>query len=123
MHSPTEKNMNQADIHYWLHESPDAKVEAAIDAAEQRDDLIAQKRDELIEQRIEAMSDDDIICALQSNYAQDFLPGIRSAIKEVDRAKAYGVLAALVELWIRVDSKEQAVKWMERMESESHPCH
>jgi hypothetical protein len=115
--------MNQADIHYWLHEAPDAKIESAIDAAEQRDNLIAQKRDELAEQRIEAMSDDDIICALQSAYAKDFLPQIRSAIKEVSRAQAYGVLAALVELWIRHDSQEEAVKWMERLESPNHPCH
>jgi hypothetical protein len=115
--------MNQADIQYRLHEAPDAKIEAAIDAAEQRINLIAQKRDELASQRIEAMSDDDIICALQSAYAEGFLPGIRSAIKEVDRAKAYGILAALVEMWIRVDSREQAVKWMERLESPNHPCH
>lgn len=114
--------MKREDINYWLHESPDAKSEAAIDAAARREELIDEKREEMIEQRIEAMSDDDIICALQSDYAKDFLPQIRSAIKEVNRAQAYGVLAALVDLWIRHDSRDEAVKWMELLESVNHPC-
>jgi hypothetical protein len=115
--------MNQADIQYWLHEAPDAKIEAAIDAAEQRDDLIAQKRDELIEQRIAAMSDDDIICALQSSIAKDFLTQIREALKERNTMRSYAILSNLVEIWIRSDSQEEAVKWMERLESPNHPCH
>jgi hypothetical protein len=118
-----DTTMNQADIHYWLHEAPDAKIEAAIDAAEQRDDLIAQKRDELIEQRIEAMSDDDIICALQSNIAKYFLTQIREALKERNTMRSYAILSNLVEIWIRSDSQEEAVKWMERLESPNHPCH
>jgi hypothetical protein len=115
--------MNQADIHYWLHEAPDAKIEAAIDAVEQRDELIAQKRDELIEQRIEAMSDDDIICALQSSIAKYFLTQIREALKERNTMRSYAILSNLVEIWIRSDSQEEAVKWMERLESPNHPCH
>jgi hypothetical protein len=115
--------MNQADIHYWLHESPDAKVEAAIDAAEQRDDLIATKKDELIEQRNDALSDDDIICAFQSKLVPHYLPQIRAAIKGKDLMRSYAILATLVEVWIQMDSEEEATKWMERIESENHPCH
>jgi hypothetical protein len=115
--------MNQADIHYWLHESPDAKSEAAIDAAEERDELIATKKDELIEQRVAALSDDDIICALQSGIAQLYLPQIRSALKEKNTMRSYAILSTLVEVWIQSDSEIEAIKWMERMESENHPCH
>jgi hypothetical protein len=122
MHSTTEKTMNQSDIHYWLHEAPDAKIEAAIDAAEQRDDLIATKKDELIEQRVAALSDDDIICALQSGFAQLYLPQIRSALKEKNTMHSYAILSTLVEVWIQSDSEIEAIKWMERMESDDHPA-
>jgi hypothetical protein len=114
--------MNAIDIHYWLHESPDAKREAAIDADEHRDELIAEKKEELIAERTAALSDDDIICALQSGEAKYHLPQIRSALKEMNTVRAYAVLSSLVEHWIRSDSEIEAIKWMERMESDDHPA-
>jgi hypothetical protein len=115
--------MNQADIHHWLHEAPDAKIDAAIDADEHRDELIAEKKAELIEQRTEAMSNDDIICALQSGYVQDIAPQIREAIKEKNTMRSCALLTVLVELWIQSDSEIEAIRWMERLESPNHPCH
>jgi hypothetical protein len=114
--------MNAIDIHYWLHESPDAKREAAIDADEHRDELIAEKKEELIEERLAAMSNDDIICALQSGFAQIYLPQIRSALKENNTLRSHAILANLVDDWIRSDSEIEAIKWMERMESDDHPA-
>lgn len=114
--------MNAIDIHYWLHESPDAKREAAIDADEHRDELIAEKKEELIEERMAALSNDDIICALQSGFAHEYLPQIRSALKAKNTLRSHAILSSLVEKWIRSDSEIEAIKWMERMESDDHPA-
>jgi hypothetical protein len=122
MHSTTEKTMNAIDIHYWLHESPDAKREAAIDADEHRDELIAEKKEELIEQRLADLSNDDIICALQSGFAEVYLPQIRAALKEDSTLRSHAILLNLVDHWIRSDSEIEAIKWMERMESDDHPA-
>lgn len=121
--------MKRDDINYWLNRSPEAhfdrllsKREALIDADEHRDELIAEKKAELTEQRVEAMSNDDIICALQSGYAEHFVPQIRSALKEKNTVRAYATLSALVEIWIGIDSEIEAIKWMERLESDDHPA-
>jgi hypothetical protein len=99
-----------------------SKREALIDADEHRDELIAEKKEELIAARNEALSDDDIICALQSGEAKYHLPQIRLALKEKDTARSYASLRNLVEHWIRSDSEIEAIKWMERLESDDHPA-
>jgi hypothetical protein len=114
--------MNAIDIHYWLHESPDAKREAAIDADEHRDELIAEKASEMFEERMAALSNDDIICALQSGFAQEYLPQIRAALRDKNTVRSHAILSNLVEKWIRSDSEIEAIKWMERMESDDHPA-
>jgi hypothetical protein len=121
--------MKRDDINYWLNQSPEAhfdrllsKREALIDADEHRDELIAEKKEELIAARNEALSDDDIICALQSGEAKYHLPQIRLALKEKDTARSYAILRNLVEHWIRSDSEIEAIKWMERLESDDHPA-
>lgn len=113
--------MNQADIQYWLHESPDAKLEAAIDAAEHRDELIAEKRDELIEQRLAALSDDDIRCGMEHVDA-NMAANIRQAIKEERPVLALALLKIMVRSWINVDSEVEAIKYIERLESADHPA-
>lgn len=114
--------MKREDINYWLHESPDAKSEAAIDAASRREELIDEKREEMIDKRMAALSDEDIVCALQSAWVPVMCKQIRAALQQKDVRQSYGSLSCLVSLWIREDSEAEAIKWMERMESPGHPC-
>jgi predicted ATP-binding protein involved in virulence len=128
MHSTTENTMstitpiNVTLAGEYAFDRGLSEREAAIDADEHRDELIAEKKAELVAQRVDAMSNDDIICALQSGYAEHFVPQIRSALKEKNTVRAYAVLSSLVEIWIGIDSEIEAIKWMERMESDDHPA-
>jgi hypothetical protein len=115
--------MNRDSVNYWLHKSPEAhfdrelsRREAAVDADEHRDEVIAESADELYTRRMSELSDDDIICALQSANGKLLCQRVRDAIQKIDGPEAFGVLKSVVSCWIREDSETEAIKSMERTE-------
>ncbi|MFM0263291.1 hypothetical protein [Paraburkholderia sediminicola] len=95
-----------------------SKMDAAIDAEETRDELIAARAQELIVKRTAEMAQIDVVCGMQSVLEG----GAARLIAErllVDDLRTVGLyVRALVHEYIKTDSEVMAHEWMERMDKE-----
>lgn len=90
---------------------------AALDAQDERDELIAKIKDEMVARREAAMSDDDIQAALEgcSKYMAAL---IRDALKRKDGYLALATLKNMIGGWLEHDCEIEAIKSVERTENE-----
>jgi hypothetical protein len=96
-----------------------SRRDEAVYQDELRDEMIADKQAALIASRMSALSDDDLVCALQSASGATLCKNVRDAIQKRDPYAAFGVLSALVSCWITEDSETEAIKYIERLERDS----
>ena len=97
-----------------------SRRDEAVYQDELRDEMIADKQAALIASRMAALSDDDLVCALQSASGAGLCKNVRDAIQKRDPHLAFGVLSALVSCWIQSDSETEAIKYIERLERDQH---
>lgn len=94
-----------------------AKLDDAIDAEAERDELIAARTQELIIKRMAAMEPIDIVCGLQS--ITEAAAGVMRAHVLAGDMSVVGVMArALIHLFIEQDSEVMALEWMDRIDRE-----
>lgn len=90
---------------------------AALDAQDERDDLIAKIKDEMVARRKAAMSDDDIQASLEGcNKGMAGL--VRDAITREDGYLALATLKVMLGAWLQYDCELEAIKSVERTENE-----
>jgi hypothetical protein len=94
-----------------------AKLDAAIDADESRDELIAARTQELVVKRMAEMATIDVQAGMQS-----ILEGLARMIGESLKTGDYEVVGiyvgSLIKLYIERDSEVLANDWMSRIERE-----
>lgn len=93
-----------------------SKLDAAIDAEETRDELIAARTQEMIVQRTAELSLDDVRDALHS--ANGSVKLIRDALASKDRDALFAFITGLVGHYISTDSDALAHDWMDRIDAE-----
>jgi hypothetical protein len=90
---------------------------AALDAQDERDDLIAKIKDEMVARRKAEISDDDIQASLEGcNKGMAQL--IRDAIRREDGHLALATLKSMLGGWLEYDCELEAIKSVERTENE-----
>lgn len=90
---------------------------AALEAQDERDELIAKIKDEMIERRKKEMSDDDILASLE--FCNKGMAGmVRDALQKENGFIALGALQILFRAWIQYDCELEAIKSVERTENE-----
>lgn len=101
----------------YVTERAKSKMDAAIDAEETRDELIAARAQEIQVRRMLDMAPIDIVAGLQSATE-----GAASAMRNhllAGNMEVFGVMArALIHLYIEQDSEVMALEWIERVEKE-----
>jgi hypothetical protein len=94
-----------------------AKLDAAIDADESRDELIAARTQELIVKRMAEMATIDVQAGMQS-----VLEGLARMIGERLKKGDYEVVGiyvgSLIKLYIEQDSEVMANEWVDRIDAE-----
>lgn len=95
-----------------------SKMDAAIDAEEQRDELIAARAQEIEAQRLLAMVPIDVVCGMQSVMEGGSAPMIANLLLANDMAGVGVLVRALVQRYISDDSEVMAHDWMDRMDKE-----
>lgn len=95
-----------------------AKLDAAIDAEESRDELIAARAAELTTQRMAEMAPIDVVAGLQSILEDSMAPFIAGAILREDFELVGKLAHGLIKTYIELDSEVMAHEWMERVERE-----
>ena len=94
-----------------------AKMDAAIDAEESREEMIAARTQELIVKRMAEMAPIDIIAGLQS--ANEGAAGVMRTHILAGNMQVFGVMArALIHMYIEQDSEVMANDWMSRIDRE-----
>lgn len=96
-----------------------SKMDAAIDAEETRDELIATRAQEIEAQRLLAMAAIDVVCGMQSVMEGGSAPMIARLILANDMAGVGVLVRALVHRYISDDSEVMAQDWMTRVEQEA----
>jgi hypothetical protein len=90
---------------------------AALDAQDERDELIAKIKDEMIARRKAAMSDDDIQASLE-HCTKSTAGLIRAAMQKKNQILALDSLEILFDVWLEYDCELEAIKSVERTENE-----
>lgn len=93
-----------------------SKMDAAIDAEETRDELIAARAQEMVVKRTAELSLDDVRDALHS--ADGSVKLIRDALAGKDRDALFAFISGLVGHYISTDSDTMAHDWMDRIDAE-----
>ncbi|MEM5294214.1 hypothetical protein VSR82_07710 [Burkholderia sp. JPY481] len=94
-----------------------AKLDAAIDAEESRDELIAARKAELIQQRMAAMTADDVQAGLQSCGA-GLAAMLSESLRKGDHEMVGIYVRSLIGVYIEQDSEVMANDWMDRIDRE-----
>jgi hypothetical protein len=90
---------------------------AALDAQDERDELIAKIKDEMIARRKAEMSDDDIQASLE-HCTKSAAGLIRAAMQKKNQILALDSLEILFDVWLAYDCELEAIKSVERTENE-----
>jgi hypothetical protein len=90
---------------------------AALDAQDERDELIAKIKDEMVEKRKAAMSDDDIQASLE-NCNKGMAQLVRDALQKENGRIALTALQIMLGGWLEYDCEIEAIKSVERTENE-----
>lgn len=93
-----------------------SKMDNAIDAEAERDELIAARTEELVVKRTAELSLDDVRDALHS--ADGSVKLIRDALASKDRDALFAFISGLVGHYISTDSETMAQEWMLRIDRE-----
>lgn len=90
---------------------------AALDAQDERDELIAKIKDEMVEKRKAAMSDDDIQASLE-NCPKCVVRLVRAAMQKKNQIIALDALEILFDSWLAYDCEIEAIKSVEHTEND-----
>lgn len=104
----------------YVTERAKSKMDAAIDAEEQRDELIAARAQEIEAQRLLTMVPIDVVCGMQSVMEGGSAPMIANLLLANDMAGVGVLVRALVQRYISDDSEVMAHNWIERIERETN---
>lgn len=90
---------------------------AALDAQDEREELIAKIKDEMIARRKAEMSDDDIQASLE-NCPKCVVRLVRAAMQKKNQIIALDALEILFDSWLAYDCELEAIKSVERTEND-----
>ena len=94
-----------------------AKLDAAIDAEESREEMIAARTQELVVKRVAEMAPIDIVAGMQS-ILEAAAVVMRPHILSGDMKVVGGMVCSLINLYIEQDSEVMAYDWMSRIDRE-----